>query len=134
MQRMSAREAKNGFGLLIDTARAAPVAIEKHGRPVVVVVSVEEYQRLVSGCGEGEHDRIQIITAGQVYSPTHSFGEHLVHAIGARDGGKRERIDARERALAGAPQLLQLIECGKRVRRAVFRAALRTLFIYPLAE
>lgn len=54
MQRMSAREAKNGFGLLIDTARAAPVAIEKHGRPVVVVVSVEEYQRLVSGCGEGE--------------------------------------------------------------------------------
>jgi prevent-host-death family protein len=51
---MSAREAKNGFGLLIDTARAAPVAIEKHGRPVVVVVSVQEYQRLVNGCGEGE--------------------------------------------------------------------------------
>lgn len=49
MQRMSARAAKNGFGLLIDTARAEPVAIEKHGRPVVVVVSVEEYQRLVGG-------------------------------------------------------------------------------------
>lgn len=49
MQRMSARAAKNGFGLLIDTARAEPVAIEKHGRPVVVVVSVEEYQRLTDG-------------------------------------------------------------------------------------
>jgi hypothetical protein len=32
MQRISAREAKNGFGRLIDMARAEPVAIEKHGR------------------------------------------------------------------------------------------------------
>lgn len=46
MRTMSAREAKNGFGLMIDTARAEPVLIEKHGRGVVVVVSVEEYARL----------------------------------------------------------------------------------------
>lgn len=46
MKTMSAREAKNGFGLLIDTARAEPVRIEKHGRGVVVVLSVEEYERL----------------------------------------------------------------------------------------
>ena len=46
MKTMSAREAKNGFGLMIDTARAEPVSIEKHGRGVVVVVSVEEYERL----------------------------------------------------------------------------------------
>jgi len=43
---MSAKEAKNGFGLLLDTARAEPVVIEKHGRPVVVVLSTEEYDRL----------------------------------------------------------------------------------------
>jgi prevent-host-death family protein len=43
---MSAREAKNAFGLMIDTARAEPVLIEKHGRGVVVVISVEEYERL----------------------------------------------------------------------------------------
>jgi prevent-host-death family protein len=43
---MSAREAKNGFGLMIDTARAEPVLIEKHGRGVVVVVAVEEFERL----------------------------------------------------------------------------------------
>jgi len=48
MKTMSAREAKNGFGLMIDTARAEPVLIEKHGRGVVVVVSVEEYGRLRS--------------------------------------------------------------------------------------
>ena len=46
MKSMSAKDAKNGFGLLIDTARAEPVRIEKHGRAVVVVLSVEEYDRL----------------------------------------------------------------------------------------
>jgi len=46
MQTMSAKDAKNSFGLLLDRARAEPVQVEKHGRPVVVVVSVEEFQRL----------------------------------------------------------------------------------------
>ena len=46
MKHMSAKDAKNGFGLLLDTARAEPVIIEKHGRPVVVVLSVEQYYRL----------------------------------------------------------------------------------------
>jgi prevent-host-death family protein len=40
---MSAREAKNAFGLMIDTARAEPVLIEKHGRGVEVVISMKEY-------------------------------------------------------------------------------------------
>ncbi len=46
MKTMSAREAKNAFGLMIDTARAEPVRIEKHERGVVMVISVEEYERL----------------------------------------------------------------------------------------
>ncbi len=46
MKSVSAREAKYNFGKLIDTARAEPVVIEKHGRPVVVVVAVEEFERL----------------------------------------------------------------------------------------
>ena len=46
MKSMSAREAENSFVLMIDTARADPVRIEKHGRGVVVVVSVEEYERM----------------------------------------------------------------------------------------
>jgi len=49
MKTMSAREAKNGFGWLLDTARAEPVTIEKHGRPVVVVLSTEAYERLLIG-------------------------------------------------------------------------------------
>ena len=46
MKTMSARDAKNAFGLLLDTARAEPVTIEKHGRAVVIVMSVEEFERL----------------------------------------------------------------------------------------
>lgn len=48
MKTISAREAKNGFGRLIDTARAEPVLIEKHGRGVVVVVAVEEFERMAA--------------------------------------------------------------------------------------
>ncbi len=54
MKTMSAREAKNAFGLMIDTARAEPVLIEKHGRGVVVVVAVEEYERLSVQSGRAE--------------------------------------------------------------------------------
>jgi len=43
MKTISAREAKNAFGLMIDTARAEPVLIEKHGRGVVMVIAVGEY-------------------------------------------------------------------------------------------
>ena len=46
MQALSAKDAKYGFGRLIDLARAKPIAVTKHGRPVVVVLSVEEYERL----------------------------------------------------------------------------------------
>ena len=49
MKTLSARDAKNRFGYLIDTARQEPVSVEKHGRPVVVVLSVEDYERLSNG-------------------------------------------------------------------------------------
>ncbi len=51
MQVMSAKEAKYGFGRLIDLARSGPVTVEKHGRPVVVVLAVEEYKRLCDAFG-----------------------------------------------------------------------------------
>ena len=47
MKTLSAKDAKYGFGRLIDLTRAEPVAVAKHGRPVVVVVmAVEDYERL----------------------------------------------------------------------------------------
>ena len=46
MRKMSANEAKSRFGQLLDTARREPVAIEKHGRPVAVVLSKEDFDEL----------------------------------------------------------------------------------------
>ncbi len=46
MKNFSAKDAKNHFGQMIDAARLEPVVIEKHGRPMVVVCSVEEFERL----------------------------------------------------------------------------------------
>lgn len=48
MRTLAAKDAKYGFGRLIDLARAAPVAVAKHGRPVVVVMAVEEFERLTA--------------------------------------------------------------------------------------
>ena len=72
MKTMSAREAKNAFGLMIDTARAEPVRIEKHGRGVVMVISVEEYERL--------HDRADGRAAG-------------LDPVAAQRGMKREGME-----------------------------------------
>ncbi len=46
MKTLTAKDAKYGFGRLIDLARAEPVMIAKHGRAVVVVMAAEEYERL----------------------------------------------------------------------------------------
>ena len=46
MKTLTAKDAKYSFGRLIDLARAEPVTVAKHGRPVVVVMAVEEYERL----------------------------------------------------------------------------------------
>ena len=47
MQAMSAKDAKNNFGRLNDTAQAEPVTVGKHRRAVVVVLAVEEYERSI---------------------------------------------------------------------------------------
>ena len=41
MRTMSAKEAKNHFGELLMKAQTAPVTIEKNGKPVAVVYSME---------------------------------------------------------------------------------------------
>ena len=45
MQSISAKEAKYGFGRLIDLARAEPVVGEEHGR-LIVVLAIEGYEKL----------------------------------------------------------------------------------------
>ena len=40
----TAKEAKNNFGRLLDEARHSPVAVERNGKPIAVVMSTQEYE------------------------------------------------------------------------------------------
>ena len=46
MRTITASEAKQGFGKLIDTASREPVIIQRQKRDVAVVLSMAEYERL----------------------------------------------------------------------------------------
>lgn len=47
MQTFTANDAKQKFGLVMDSALQAPVTITKHGRPAVVITSDAEYRELL---------------------------------------------------------------------------------------
>ncbi|TKT75701.1 type II toxin-antitoxin system Phd/YefM family antitoxin [Aquamicrobium sp. LC103] len=105
MKSMSAAEAKNGFGLLIDTARQEPVKIEKHDRPVVVMMGLTAAPRLT----------LPDTTAGPDPSPSQHRGPMpIVRNAGAPpaaawDMGSRAPIflcSVRDPAPAGLPALI----------------------------
>jgi prevent-host-death family protein len=64
MKAITAKDAKNRFGELMDTVQREPVTIKKHGRPVAVVLSEVEYEqmklerlRAMLAVGEAQLDR-----------------------------------------------------------------------------
>lgn len=79
MRTMAALEAKNRFGELLDAAQREPVVIEKHGRPVAVMVSAADYRelealklaRLRAEIGKGLDD----IAAGRTFDGDQVFKE-----------------------------------------------------------
>ncbi len=46
MKEITAREAKNRFGRLLDSSQSTPVCVTKKGRAVSVVMSMEQFERL----------------------------------------------------------------------------------------
>lgn len=46
MKTLTATDAKNHFGEMIDMAQAEPVRVQRQGRDVAVVLSPEEFRRL----------------------------------------------------------------------------------------
>ena len=63
IEALTGKDAKYGFGRLIDLARPAPVAVAKHGRPVVVVMAVEDYERLKASAEYKENEIEKIRSA-----------------------------------------------------------------------
>ncbi len=46
IQTLTPKDAKYGFVRLINLAHAAPMAVANHGHPVVVMMAIEEFERL----------------------------------------------------------------------------------------
>jgi prevent-host-death family protein len=46
MQEFASTEAKDKWGLITDTALREPVTITRHGRPSLIVTSVQDYRAL----------------------------------------------------------------------------------------
>lgn len=46
MKEITARDAKNRFGYLLDAVQSAPVRVTRKGRVVGVMMSVQHYERL----------------------------------------------------------------------------------------
>lgn len=44
MQKFPSTEAKNKWGMIVDTALREPVAITSYGKPSLIVTSVQDYQ------------------------------------------------------------------------------------------
>ena len=48
MKSMAINTAKSQFGDLVDQIQREPIQIKKYGRPIAVVMSIQEYQHLTS--------------------------------------------------------------------------------------
>jgi hypothetical protein len=69
MKTLTANDAKCGFGRLIDLARAVPMAVAKHERPVVFMMALEKFERLreISSGGHRERElRVDVRIAPRV--------------------------------------------------------------------
>jgi prevent-host-death family protein len=64
MKTVSATEAKQNFAEIIDTAQREPVRIRRHARDMAVLISVEEYDRIVQDRWK-EFDRLSAIIGEQ---------------------------------------------------------------------
>jgi prevent-host-death family protein len=73
--RWSIQDAKNRFSEVVKAARHEPQVVTKHGKPAVVVVDAEQYERL---------RRLEKLTAP-------SFIDHLLAM--PQDDGEFERLD-----------------------------------------
>lgn len=83
MTTFAARQAKNSFGLLMETAQREPVTIEKNGRPSAVVLSKHRYDELQAELRElrSERETALLMSGGN--------GTRLMQAVERHRNGER---------------------------------------------
>ena len=84
MKSVTARDAKTNFGELLDTAIREPVSITRNGRPVAVVLSRQDFDRLAAIEDAWWARRAEVGEAEGLLSPQESE-EFLKNLINARD-------------------------------------------------
>jgi len=66
MSTITATDAKNKFGQVLDEAQREPVRIQKNGRDIAVVLSAAEYERLTAGNAERVGPRVRELLAESI--------------------------------------------------------------------
>ena len=68
MSTITATDAKNRFGQVLEMARSEPVRVQKNGRDVAVVLSPEEFER---------YQEVMANTEGAAYGSMNCFSGRL---------------------------------------------------------
>ena len=71
VESLAANEAKTHFGDMLLTAQRAPVQIKKNGKPIVVLISTEEYQSI-------EVLKLRLLQARVVQANAHTALDNLI--------------------------------------------------------
>ena len=98
MKEIAVREARNRLGHLLDAARRAPVRLTKKSRPVGVVMSVQQYERLRGAAWERLTDTLDRPGAE---AAARGLTDARLDALLADDrGAYRYRLNKRQRVAA----------------------------------
>lgn len=63
MKAISATDAKNRFGELVDMAQSGPVRVQRQGRDVAIVLAPEEFRRLTEAAAGKVNPAVQRLHA-----------------------------------------------------------------------
>jgi prevent-host-death family protein len=70
MDTMNSTQAQENFGRLLEKAQREPVQIQRHGRPVAVLLSAEDFEllRKAAKCEGEERERLFLAAAQRVFT------------------------------------------------------------------
>ena len=85
MKALTANEAKTQFGDMLMSVQRAPVQISKNGKPVAVMVSVEDYEKMEDLKMQMLKDRVQRAKA-EIEAGTTTVGDPFFDELLAETG------------------------------------------------
>ena len=78
MKTITAIDAKNRFGQLLDSAQREPVTVTKMGRPAAIVLSVEDYERI---CGAARRRLLASVDQAQCEAAAQGLTDEVLEQL-----------------------------------------------------